>query len=256
MATNNSENTKAPEAQAGGDETGGKNSFLPLILSGLAVLIAVLALIANQMGQTAPRTDQFEAMNSKLGQIEARIGDVESQVTSDRMDGVQMKLKRILLDLEQLSSLADDATRSKIDQAYHLLKPLSTPATAVKVQVDMQSTEVPENQTQVEGPVTPSAEETAPQAPPAITPEAANDTMEEPAMPASQPASGETIVPQEASPADLPETAAPDGETGQAPSGEAAPAGETGQAPSGEVAPQEGGIFMGVKPDGVPATHL
>ena len=152
MSENTSGNTAKEEVQSTG-------SSLPLVLSGIAVLLAALALIANQMGQPEPRMDPLDAVNSKLGQIEARIGDMESQLTNDKLDVVNMRLKRILLDLEQLSTVADDATRSKINQAYQLLEPLTGPATKVKAEVDVQSTIALENQSQSEEPTTPSPEE-------------------------------------------------------------------------------------------------
>jgi len=138
--------------------------------------------------------------------------------------------------------VADDATRQKIDQAYGLLKSLSGPASEVKAEVDMQSTEAPENQSQMEEPVATSAEETAPQTLPVVTPEAASGVIGVPAMPASEPTASETNIPETVPAADLP--------------GEPAPAGDARQAPSGEVAPLEGDNFIGVKPDGVPAAHL
>ncbi len=217
MSTNKAENSNSPEAKTEVEKNGRNNNLLPMVLSGLAVLIAALALIANQMGQPASNADPFEAMNSKLGQIEARIGDVESQVISDKMDGVQIQLKRILLDLEQLATVADDATRSKIDQAYHLLKPLSMPATAVKAEVDMQSTTAPENQSQLEEAFAPApAEEAAPPTPPVVAPEATSGAMEEPAMPTSEPAAGEATLPETVPSSDLPSEPAPAGEAGQA----------------------------------------
>ena len=209
MTTNEAENNNSPEVKTEIEKNGGNNNVLPMILSGLAVLIAALALIANQMGQPTSRIDPLEAMNSKLGQIEARIGDMELQVVNDKMDGVQIQLKRILLDLEQLSSVADDATRSKIDQAFHLLQPLTMPATAVKAQVDMQSTLAPENQTPVEETVASPAEATA------LTPENISGGMEEATMPNLEPEVGETSTPETAPSDALPVEIAPAGDAGQ-----------------------------------------
>ena len=160
MSENTSENRAKEEVQNNGSERPGNS--LPLVLSGIAVLLAALALIANQMGQPEPRMDPLDAVNSKLGQIEARIGDMESQLTSDKLDVVNMQLKRILLDLEQLSAVADDATRQKIDQAYGLLKSLSGPAVRVQAEVDIQGTAMPENQTPTQEPATTIEEDTFP----------------------------------------------------------------------------------------------
>jgi len=157
MATNseNSSNTDN-ETRPTDNPSGGQRNSLPLVLSGIAVLIAALALIANQMGQPAPRVDPFDALNGKLGQIEARLGDMESQLTSDKLDGVSLQLKRIQFELEQLALLANEDTRQRIDQALALLKPLSEPAVKVQAEVDIQSLVEPENQTIVEEPAAPS----------------------------------------------------------------------------------------------------
>jgi len=180
MSENTSENTAKEEVQSTGNS-------LSLVLSGIAVLLAALALIANQMGQPEPRMDPLDAVNSKLGQIEARIGDMESQLTSDKLDVVNMQLKKILLDLEQLSAVADDATRQKIDQAYGLLKSLSGPAAKVHAEIDMQSAVVPENQTPTQEPAATIEEDTSPAeqvpaepAPLPALPEAESSGMTEP----------------------------------------------------------------------------
>ncbi|MDQ6965676.1 MAG: hypothetical protein Q9M23_01990 [Mariprofundaceae bacterium] len=138
-----------------GNHSGGQRNSLPLVLSGIAVLIAALALIANQMGQPEPRIDPLNALNGKLGQIEARLGDMESQLTSDKLDGVSLQLKRIQFELEQLALLADKDTRQRIDQALDFLKPLSELSVKVQAEVDVQSLVAPENQTTAEESATP-----------------------------------------------------------------------------------------------------
>jgi len=203
MTTNEAENNNSPEVKTEIEKNGGNNNVLAMVLSGLAVLIAALALIANQMGQPASRVDPLEAMNSKLGQIEARIGDMELQVVSDKMDGVQIQLKRILLDLEQLAAVADDTTRSKIDQAHQLLKPLTMPATAVKAEVDLQSTLAPENQTLVEETLASPTEATV------LTPENISGGMEEATMPSLEPEAGEISTPETIPSDELPSEPAP-----------------------------------------------
>jgi len=177
MASDSNASPKEPEIRPESTDTSDKWQSLPLVLSGIAVLIAALALVANQMGNRAPRIDPIDTMNSKLGQIEARIGDVESQLVSDKLDGVSVQLKRIMFELEQLSSIADDATRSKINQAYQILKPLSEPDTKVKAEVDMQSTVAPENQSQTEPAASGPSEDASPaEQAPARTDSQATDT--------------------------------------------------------------------------------
>jgi len=119
---------------------------LPLVLSAIAVVLAALALIAGQIDRRAEHIDPMQAVNSKLGQIEARIGDVEAQIRTDKMDVVEIQLKKMLLDLKQLSAIADEATRTKLERAYQSLKPLSSPATRVQAEVDADSTIAGENQ--------------------------------------------------------------------------------------------------------------
>jgi len=156
MATSSENNSNTDtESHPTDNHSSGQRNSLPLVLSGIAVLIAALALIANQMGQPAPRIDPFDALSGKLGQIEARLGDMESQLTSDKLDGVSLQLKRIQFELEQLALLADEDTRQRIDQALALLKPLSEPAGKVQAEVDVQSLVAPENQTTAEETATP-----------------------------------------------------------------------------------------------------
>jgi len=119
---------------------------LPLVLSAFAVVLAALALIAGQIDRRAEHIDPMQAVNSKLGQIEARIGDVEARIRNDKMDVVEIQLKKMLLDLKQLSAIADEATRNKLERAYQALKPLSSPATRVQAEVDASSTIAEENQ--------------------------------------------------------------------------------------------------------------
>lgn len=202
-------------------EGGGLHNTLPLVLSGIAVLIAALALIANQMSRPAPGIDPVQLVNSKLGQIEARIGDMESQLNNDKLSGVQMQLKRIMLELEQLSRLADDSTRSKINEAYNLLKPLSEPATSIKAEVDMQSTLKGENQSSdaaaepdhAEPQVVPGPEDTnEPVAPDAGQPDETTRPTETDPMPSEAPSPG-----QPEPGADVPEPGQPGSDTPQEP---------------------------------------
>lgn len=193
MSENTSEKKDDVEVQSAGNKPGEQRSGnpLPLILSGLAVLLAALALIANQMGQPAQNINPLETVNSKLGQIEARIGDMESQLTNDKLDVVNMQLKRILLNLEQLSAVADDVTRQKIDQAYRLLKPLSEPAVRIQADVDIQGTVMPENQTLLQESATGTEEDITPPDPtekesiPAITAPEIEDPSTQPTAPDS-----------------------------------------------------------------------
>jgi len=121
-----------------------RQSSLPIIFSALALLLAGLALAANLLGNKTVQIDPMQAINTKLGQIENRIGDVELQMTNDKLDVVDTQLKHILMNLKQLSRIADDATRERINRAYRLLEPLASSG-HVKAEIDLQSTIDPEN---------------------------------------------------------------------------------------------------------------
>jgi len=188
-----SENTNKTEPGNDGDSPANHRSksrsgiSQPFVLSAIAILLAALALTITLTGRQAPSIDSVQAITSKLEQIEARIDDIESGQTSDKQNLVNMRLKRIQLRLEQLSRLADDATRSKIEQAYHLLEPLSEPATEVRVEVDTQSTLAPENQAATEGASTEQMEQSSSGITvetPATTPETQNGAATDNELPA------------------------------------------------------------------------
>jgi len=135
--------TNNPET-AHSEKTAPRPSSLPTIFSALAFLLAPLSLVSRLLGNKTVQNDPMQAVNAKLNQIENRIGDVELQITSDKLDAVDMQLKQILMNLKQLSRMADDATREHIERAYKELKPLVSRA-HVKAEIDLQSAMAPEN---------------------------------------------------------------------------------------------------------------
>jgi uncharacterized coiled-coil protein SlyX len=180
-----SEDSSNPKSEDTGKEPSGglcgsrSCTSLPVILSGIAVLLAVAALAVTLLGQQRPREDLMQAMNMKLGQVEARITGLESQLASNRVDVAHTELNRILLELENLSALVDATTRSKVDQAYQLLKPLSPTA----MEKGAPSTQTPES----------SASQSPGENPAATQPEPSAQTQP------SEPAAGqspETTAPQ------------------------------------------------------------
>ena len=144
----NQENKAAaqPQQPAAESSPATKSSFFPLALALLAVLIAVLALAVGLMRNKPAPLMPVQTLNERLDRIETRIGEIASQVNSDKQDIVNMRLKQILLSLDQLSHIADDATRERIERAYKLLQPLAGPAGRVQAEVDMQSVVADENQ--------------------------------------------------------------------------------------------------------------
>jgi len=153
-------------------------SSIPTLVSSLALLLAVFALAATLISSKNMGTRQpLDDIKGQLSAMESRVNHVEALIATDKHGLVQAELKKMLLNLHELSRLGDDATRSEISKVEAILLRLSTPATKVKAQVDLKSTEQP---------VTPNEPETSTTAPPA-------------------PESTETSVPQDSQTTSTPE---------------------------------------------------
>ncbi|MDQ6959116.1 MAG: hypothetical protein Q9M24_08425 [Mariprofundaceae bacterium] len=116
-------------------------SSVPILLSSLALLLAVFALAATlisskNMGARQPLDD----IKAELSAMGSRVNHVESLIATDKHGLVQNELKKMLLNLHELSRLGDDETRAEIAKIEAILLRLSTPATKVKAQVDLKST--------------------------------------------------------------------------------------------------------------------
>jgi len=117
-------------------------SSIPILLSSLALLLAVFALAATlisskNMGARQPLDD----IKQELSAMENRMDHVESLIATDKRGLVQKTLKKMLFNLHELSRLGDDETRAEIARVEAILLRLSTPATKIKAQVDLKSIE-------------------------------------------------------------------------------------------------------------------
>jgi hypothetical protein len=178
-------------------------SFLPTVFSGIAVLLAVAALAFTLYSQHKDNADsmqdtRMQAINMKLDQVEARIGGMEAQLAGNKVDAAHMQLNRILFELQQVSTQVDAATRSKIEQAYRTLKPLSP--TSVKEKIELGTTAQGTPATSTEG-KNPSASSTKP----STTPEPSPDQTQALAPASGQP--GETTDSQPSAGAEEPTAA-------------------------------------------------
>ncbi len=118
-----------------------RSSTLPVILSSLALLLAVLALAATLINNRNMSVRQPLAdIQGKLSAIETRVEHVEASIATNKRDLVQTKLKKMLLNLRGLSHLANKETRLEINKAEAILQRLSSRKTKVTAHVDLQST--------------------------------------------------------------------------------------------------------------------
>jgi len=135
-------NEQTSEAQAPASPPPARSSSMAILLSSLALLLAAFALAATlisnkNMGTRQPLTD----IQGKLNTIENRVDKVEASMATNKRDMVQAELKKMLLNLREMSQLGDNETKSEISKAEAILKRLSSPKTRVKAKVDLQSAE-------------------------------------------------------------------------------------------------------------------
>jgi len=149
------------------DQQNTRPSFIPVILSGLALLLAAfaltIALISNRhMAASRPMTH----VKDQLASMETRINHMEAMMLTDKHSHVQTELRKMLFSLHELSGLGDSATKLEISKVEAILQRLSTPATRIKAKVDLKSTEQP---AQPQAPtLTPPASEPIKQHPQAV----------------------------------------------------------------------------------------
>jgi len=137
-----------------------RTSSIPILLSSLALLLAVFALAATLISNKNMGTRQpLDDIKAELSAMGSRVNHVESLIATDKRGLVQNELKKMLLNLHELSRLGDDETKAEIARVEAILLRLSTPATKVKAQVDLKSTE------QAGQPDEPKASATAPSSP-------------------------------------------------------------------------------------------
>jgi len=139
-----------------------RSSSLPVLLSSLALLLAAFALAATlisnkNMGTRQPLND----IKGQLSAMESRVNHMEALMATDKHSLIQAELQKMLLNLHELSRLGDNETKAEISKAEAILLRLSTPATRVKAQVDLKSTEqaVPPDKPEAASATAPSAPE-------------------------------------------------------------------------------------------------
>ncbi len=141
--TDSTEKTAEQEqkAQPPATQKPARASSVPILLSSLALLLAVFALAATLIGSKNMGVRQpLDDIKAELSAMESRVDHVESLIATDKRGLVQSELKKMLLNLHELSRLGDDETKAEIARAEAILLRLSTPATRVKAQVDLKST--------------------------------------------------------------------------------------------------------------------
>ncbi len=112
--------------------------IFPMLLSGLAVLLAVIALVASLQGKGENRLADNTA--NRLQALETRISHMEAMIATDRQSLMQAELKKLLFNIQKLSSLSDAETKAKISEIEGILSQLTVaPATKVRVRVDLES---------------------------------------------------------------------------------------------------------------------
>ncbi len=142
------EQNAAPEQNAPREQTAPpspaeptrRSPMLPVLLSVLALGLAAVSLAGlMKLNQRLNARQPDRALEHKVAAIEHRVSHVESLLTTSRHDMVRAELKKMLLNLQELSRLADDQTRAEIAKAEAVLLRLSSPATRVRAKVDMKS---------------------------------------------------------------------------------------------------------------------
>ena len=121
-----------------------RSPMLPVLLSVLALGLAAVSLaglmkLNQRLNARQPDNALERALEHKVAAIEHRVSHVESLLTTSRHDMVRAELKKMLLNLQELSRLADDQTRAEIAKAEAVLLRLSSPATRVRAKVDLKS---------------------------------------------------------------------------------------------------------------------
>jgi len=118
-----------------------RTPFLAYALSALALALAAIALVGMlKLNQRLNAQQPPRELEHKLAAVEHRVSHVEELLSTSRKDMVRAELKKMLLNLRELSRLADESTRAEIAKAEAVLMRLSSPATRVRAKVDMEST--------------------------------------------------------------------------------------------------------------------
>ncbi len=128
----------SPGAQSPASPQHTRSSSIPLFLSSLALLLAAFALtVALISSKNINAHRSLSGIKGKLNVMEGRMNHVETLMATDKRGMVQAELKKMLLNLHELSRLGDDKTRAEIAKAEAVLQRLSTPETRIRIKVDL-----------------------------------------------------------------------------------------------------------------------
>ena len=148
------ENTTTPDApDTAAPQTETKSScpscagagcnHLPLIVAFIALLLAAYAVISNQGNVSSGALDaRLQQLDEQLAGMNQRIDSMASDVASNRENLVNTRLRKLLINIQEISSMAAEETRDRLAQVESLLQDITNPATE---------------------PATPEAEQTAPE---------------------------------------------------------------------------------------------
>jgi len=165
-------------------------SHLPLIVAFIALLLAAFAVISNQGNVSSGTLDsRLQQLDEKLADINQRIDSMETDVASNRENLVKNQLKKLLINIQEISSIAAEETRDQLAQVTSLLQEITQPAT------DEPGT--PEVTPEAEQEVTPADNGTA-----TPTDNGAGDSSDIPSVELQMPDSSDSATPAEALPGD------------------------------------------------------
>lgn len=118
----------------------GRTPVMAYMLSALALALAAISLIGMvKLNHRLNAQQPPRELEHKLAAVEHRVSHVEELLSTSRKDMVRAELKKMLLNLRELSRLADENTRAELSKAEAVLMRLSSPATRVRAKVDMES---------------------------------------------------------------------------------------------------------------------
>ncbi|RMH59831.1 MAG: hypothetical protein D6678_07245 [Zetaproteobacteria bacterium] len=120
------ENKQEASAAPTGTSTGCTpcgSRHLPLIVALIALVVALIAVFSSRSGITRSDLDQrTQQLEQRLAQIEQRINEIQTNVANHHASMVSTQLKKLLLDMQQVSTIADPDTQARLRQAAALLQ--------------------------------------------------------------------------------------------------------------------------------------
>ncbi len=104
-------------------------NHLPLIVAFIALLLAAFAIISNQSNVSSGALEtRLQQLDDRLTGINQRIDSMEIDVASNRENLVKNQLKKLLINIQEISSMAAEETRRQLAQVESLLQDITRPA--------------------------------------------------------------------------------------------------------------------------------